>query len=556
MFGVSNMNKLSIKSRVFFTSGLILMFVIVISVFFQSSLVSIKNNFNNYSEVTSSIKTQVLHISSDMNYISRLNRSIIIGDDYDKNISKLDDRIKTIEDRFVKIKKLTELLMDEDVRDEMAEIVLDSEVSTLKFAKKSQQLMLTLTPLSTELQRNQAWYKYKSDFTPVANHSRNDFKKLTDMILIENEKIRERTIEVIGSTINLGWWLNGLLVMFVLLLSIVLVKSIVSPLNSIVSYIKEVSENKDLTNKVIVKSQGELGELCLAFNDFIENVKISLCRVNSSMKLIRQTQEESIELVEISRSNSLNELSSVEQIATASTELSSTARDVADNALRAEQSAMEANEIIQQSQVSLKDSTDTTEKIAQSISETQTIVNLLRDHSESISSVVDVINNISEQTNLLALNAAIEAARAGEQGRGFAVVADEVRALAGKTQQSTVDIQEIISQLQEQSKLADDSMMRNVELMGLTQSTTNELAQSFYAISDKVSSISEVNSIVATASEEQSAVTADISNQLENMNVLVQQNIEGVESTVRANESVVEMTKALDSELRYFKVDK
>ena len=99
-------------------------------------------------------------------------------------------------------------------------------------------------------------------------------------------------------------------------------------------------------------------------------------------------------------------------------------------------------------------------------------------------------------------------------------------------------------------------MGRNVELMSLTESTTDELTQSFHAISEKVSSISEVNSIVATASEEQSAVTADISNQLENMSVLVKQNIEGVEKSVEANKAVVEVTKELSSELAFFKVDK
>lgn len=184
------------------------------------------------------------------------------------------------------------------------------------------------------------------------------------------------------------------------------------------------------------------------------------------------------------------------------------------------------------------------------------IVNLLREYSERISSVVDVITNISEKTNLLALNAAIEAARAGERGRSFAVVADEVRDLASKTQQSTIDIQEIIAQLQEQSKQADESIRQNVELMSVTKSTISELAQSFHAISEKVLSISEVNSNVATASEEQSVVTADISNQLENMSMLVQKNMEGIESTVKASESVVEVTKTLSSELSFFKVEK
>ncbi|MFA0016479.1 methyl-accepting chemotaxis protein [Vibrio lentus] len=264
---------------------------------------------------------------------------------------------------------------------------------------------------------------------------------LNGLILLQLDISKEAVLSselALKSTSSFAWWLVFLASIISTCVSYFLVKRELRNLPLIVSWIKALDNGK-LSQVKLERGNNELDVISDSVARLSFKLNSTLLQVNANLESINQRQDESLELIEANQSNSINELSSVEQIATASTELSSTARDVADNAQLAEQSAIEASDIIQSSQIALKNSTDVTEKISKSISETQTIVNVLREYSERISSVVVVFDNISEQTNLLALNAAIEAARAGDQGRGFAVVADEVRALAGKTQQSTIN---------------------------------------------------------------------------------------------------------------------
>lgn len=227
-----------------------------------------------------------------------------------------------------------------------------------------------------------------------------------------------------------------------------------------------------------------------------------------------------------------------DQVATAMTELNVTAGNVANNAAQAAAAAEQASSMALKSKQTIAKSVSSTSTLNDNIKDTTEVIRQLQNGSEKIGGIVETIQSISEQTNLLALNAAIEAARAGDQGRGFAVVADEVRELAKRTQDSTLEVERMISDLQQGAEHAEKVVESGKAEAELSVDNIQQTGKVLVDIVDSISNIKIMNTQIATAAEEQSAVVGEISQNVVRISELANKNAEGASSTVLAAENI------------------
>ncbi|MCU7974224.1 methyl-accepting chemotaxis protein [Shewanella sp. SW36] len=338
------------------------------------------------------------------------------------------------------------------------------------------------------------------------------------VIQVPNAQAYKSSIELNNKMDEMATSLGSLLLIVGLVVSVIAVitislvlRSIISPLKMIQNRVEHLaSAEGDLTQSIEVDSHAELIALAKGFNSFIYKLKSLIAELKVLASRTQQESQSSAEIAQLTRDSVQRQHGEIESVVTAVNEMSATALEVAK---ASEQTAVETEAMsrnIRASEESLTKAMDYVDTMSKESLQAKIAVSKVAESSTNISRILEVISSIAAQTNLLALNAAIEAARAGEQGRGFAVVADEVRALASKTQSSTDDISVLIDALQKEVHSASNIIDKGAERAQMAVTQTEQALSSLNSMVSQIEEISGQITHIATAAEEQSAVTEEV----------------------------------------------
>nr|WP_122677800.1 methyl-accepting chemotaxis protein [Pseudomonas viridiflava] len=338
-----------------------------------------------------------------------------------------------------------------------------------------------------------------------------------------------------------------------IILALMYTRSITHPVSQSLAIAERIAKN-DLTEVIETQGQDEIARLMMALKAMQSGLRATLSSISDSSNQLASTAEEMHAVTEDANKGMLRQNNEVEMAATAVTEMSAAVEEVARNASAASEAATRSNSAAVSGRTRVDQTVEAISLMVGSVEDATQEVQGLAVMATDISKVLDVIRAIAEQTNLLALNAAIEAARAGEAGRGFAVVADEVRALAHRTQQSTSEIEQMISSIQKGTGAAVSAMSHTNAQAQKTLDTAHGAGSALVEITESIDNITERNVLIATASEEQAQVAREVDRSLVSIRDLSNQAADGSSQTAIATSELTKLAVELNRLVGQFRM--
>ena len=333
----------------------------------------------------------------------------------------------------------------------------------------------------------------------------------------------------------------------------VMTKQITQPLDQAIRIAQAIG-NHDMTGRGVEQRGDEFGALLNALDQTRTDLREALGEVNDFTSQLASAAEELSAVTTQTSAGVLSQREETEQVATAMNEMTATVHEVAQNAEEASIASDKANRLAVHGEQALQKALDANDRLTAQVQQSADSMHRLNEDSANISTVLTVINGIAEQTNLLALNAAIEAARAGEAGRGFAVVADEVRGLAQRTQESTAEIEGLISRLQTGSGKAVTMMDSSRTLADSTLELVKEVSDELGVITRVIAEIQAMSMQIAAATEEQSSVAEEINRSVVSINGIAEQSAAAVEQTAASSQELARLGQELQNLVARFKI--
>lgn len=499
-----------------------------------------------YSELVSKIKFEYLALSS-------LSREIINVNNSDKLISlkknKIDQFVVSMNQSLSSLKKLSST--DESKKlysllktriDKYISLAFSSDTSIYSIKEKIIEYKKEQKELDAEL------YNITSKMNIVVG-------SITQLVAEERENINAETLKKVGKNKQSTLIKTVFSAVFLLLFSFFLVRIINTPLSQIAFALSEIAKGDgDLTKRLDANSVKEVSSIASAFNLFVKEISNTINQVNNSSRKLLSSAEDLKSLsnsaktdIETQQSETSKAVLAVSETAQAAHSIARTTEETRLSSDDVRKQASDGNEVVE-------NVVSTIEKLATVIGQSKKTIGDLDKVGTEITAVMDVIRSIAEQTNLLALNAAIEAARAGEQGRGFAVVADEVRSLASRTQQSTLEIEGMIKQLQESTQESVSLIQEGDEVAGQTVERAKQASQSLKKIINTIAAVSESNTLIASAAEEQSVISKEVTTNVNKIKDIGERSSKNTNNITKSANGLVEISAELNSLMQRFKV--